>query len=97
MDITHAHNILGAAHLRDGNYEKTNEHFEKCLQREEALKHLPGMATSFYNPGLVACQRGTYSKALEGISQKLWTCGVGWEMLWELVHQLTAWAVFITV
>jgi len=58
VDITHAHNILGAAHLRDGNYEKANEHFEKCLQKEEALEHLPGMATSFYNPGLVACQRG---------------------------------------
>ena len=64
-DITLAHNILGAAHLRDGNYEKAKEHFEKCLQRAEALEHLPGMATSFYNLGLVACQRGSYSEALE--------------------------------
>jgi class 3 adenylate cyclase/tetratricopeptide (TPR) repeat protein len=64
-DITLAHNILGAAHLRDGNYEKAMEHFKTCLQREEALEHLPGMATSFYNLGLAACWQGSYSEALE--------------------------------
>jgi predicted ATPase len=65
VDIMLAHNILGASHLRDGNYEKAIEHFEICLQREEALEHLPGMASSLYNLGLVACARGSYREALE--------------------------------
>jgi class 3 adenylate cyclase/tetratricopeptide (TPR) repeat protein len=64
-DITLAHNILGASHLRDGNYEKAKEHFEICLQREEALERLPGIASSLYNLGLVACVRGSYPQALE--------------------------------
>jgi tetratricopeptide (TPR) repeat protein len=64
-DITLAHNLLGASHLRDGNYEKAIEHFEICLQREEALEHLPGMASSLHNLGLVACVQGSFREALD--------------------------------
>jgi tetratricopeptide (TPR) repeat protein len=65
VDITLAHNILGASHLREGNYEKAVDHFQICLQREEELENLPGMATSLYNLGLVACVQGSYPEALE--------------------------------
>ncbi|MFQ6111173.1 MAG: tetratricopeptide repeat protein, partial [Nitrospinota bacterium] len=64
-DITRAHNVLGASFVRDGDYQEAIEHFEKCLENEEALEHLPGKATLLYNLGLVACLRGSYGEAVE--------------------------------